>query len=312
MSCRVDTSSLIAGACIVSLYDGLGITGAALRSVTGAGGSGAGLLYNDWDTGDDAKEFRALLVTAPSSGVLTLNEDGSFSLIGAADGSYSLTYRLFVDGADLGTAAAGITVGAAASFTVNAAGQPSSLAFGAATFNVVVQFSVNAPGQASALAYGAAAFVVDGSFVITPAGLPSTLAFGQARMQFDGSYVPDPTNARRLVITIDPRLQGTSLPGSGGPLLQPYPFAPGSHLDIEWDWRPWMDTGDALDSFSVDWDGAAIGTLSGSAEGLGVVRTWLTVPPDAAEGVRGLLLCTVSTFEGRIDVRKYEVMVKQL
>ncbi|MEJ1938144.1 Ig-like domain-containing protein, partial [Nostoc sp. NIES-2111] len=108
MSCRVDTSPLIAGSCVVSLYAGLGVTGSELRATTGAGASGAGLLFNDWDTGDDAKEFRALLVTAPSSGALTLNEDGTFSLTGAADGSYSLTYRLFVDGADLGTASASI------------------------------------------------------------------------------------------------------------------------------------------------------------------------------------------------------------
>lgn len=312
MSCRVDTSPLIAGACVVSAYDGLGITGAALRAATGTGGSGAGVLYNDWDTGDDAKEFRALLVTVPSSGTLTMNEDGSFSLTGAADGSYSLVYRLFVDGVDLGTSTASITVGAATTFTINATGLARSLAYGSAAFNAASVFSIAGVGLASTLTYGAANFAADGTFAIVATGQPSTLTFGQARMVFDGNYVPDPTNARRLVITIDPRVQGTSLPGSGGPLLQPYPFAPGSHLDIEWDWRLWMDTGDALDSFSVDWDGDAIGTLSGSAEGLGVVRTWLTVPPDAAEGSRAQLLCTVQTFEGRIDIRKYELIVKQL
>lgn len=123
MSCRVDTSPLIAGACVVSAYDGLGISGAALRAATGSGGSGAGVLYNDWDAGDDAKEFRALLVTAPSSGALTMNENGSLSLTGAADGSYSLVYRLFVDGADLGTSTAAITIGSASqSFSPNPAG----------------------------------------------------------------------------------------------------------------------------------------------------------------------------------------------
>jgi hypothetical protein len=197
-------------------------------------------------------------------------------------------------------------------FTVTASGLASTAALGAAIFDADASFSVSASGLGSTVAFGSASFAVDGTFAISAPGLPSTLTFGQARLVFDGTYVPDPSNARRLVITIDPRLQGTSLPGSGGPLLQPYPFAPGSHLDIEWDWRPWMDQGDVLDSFSVAWDGDAIGTLSGSAEGLGVVRTWLTVPPDAVEGGRGQLLCTVQTFEGRIDVRKYEVIVKQL
>lgn len=117
MSCRVDTSPLIAGACVVSLYPGLGIDGATMRATTGTGAHGPGLLYNDWDAGDDAKEFRALIETPPAAGTFTPYEDGSFTLAGAADGSYSVVYRLFVDGADLGTATSTITVGSLAVLT---------------------------------------------------------------------------------------------------------------------------------------------------------------------------------------------------
>lgn len=185
MSCRVDTSPLIAGACVVSAYDGLGITGAALRAATASGGSGPGLLYNDWDAGDDAKEFRALLVTAPSAGTLTLNEDGSFSLVGAPDGTYSLTYRLFVDGADLGTATAAITMGAGGSvFSVAAAGIASTLATGSpsAAFSISSTFAASPGGIASTMAFGAPAlsFTVPLTFSLTPIGLASALAFGGA------------------------------------------------------------------------------------------------------------------------------------
>lgn len=92
---------------------GHGVLGSVIRATTATGAHGPGLLYNDWDNAsDDTKEFRALIVTPPASGALFVFEDGSFTLAGAADGSYTLTYRLFVDGADLGTTTATFTVGA--------------------------------------------------------------------------------------------------------------------------------------------------------------------------------------------------------
>lgn len=91
--------------------DGFGVLGSVIRSATGTGAHGPGLLYNDWDSGDDAKQFRALIVSPPSSGTLFVHEDGSFTLTGAIDGSYTLTYRLFVDGVDMGTATASFSIG---------------------------------------------------------------------------------------------------------------------------------------------------------------------------------------------------------
>lgn len=299
---------------VVGLNGAFGVRPGAFST----GGSFANPLLNDVDAGDTTTEFVLVVSSLPGSGTVTLDDYGGFSHTGAADGSYTTTATLYTwaQGGPITQHSTPESIssvfGTATTFTINAAGLASALAFGSATFNPAVQFTLAGSGLASTLAYGAGAFVADGTFAITPVGLSSTLTFGQARLVFEGNYVPDAKNARRLVVTVDPRLQGTSLPGSGGPLLQPYPFAPGSHLDIEWDWRDWMDQGDALDTFSVDWDGDAIGALDGSAEGLGVVRTWLTVPPEAVEGSRALLLCTVSTFEGRIDSRKYELIVKQL
>ena len=53
MSLRVDTVSLISGA-LVCGHRGLGVRGS---QVPASGDAGPGYLYNDWDSGDDAKEF---------------------------------------------------------------------------------------------------------------------------------------------------------------------------------------------------------------------------------------------------------------
>lgn len=108
MSIRVDTSSLIPGAIVVG-NRGLGVLGSVVPST---GTNGAGYLYNDLALPADAdKEVRGLIVTPPSAGTFFAYEDSSFSLTGAPDGTYSFVYRLFVDGADLGTATAEITIG---------------------------------------------------------------------------------------------------------------------------------------------------------------------------------------------------------
>lgn len=206
MSWRSSSAQLVAGKWVSSKHAGHGITGAALRAATGAGGAGAGVLYNDWDAGDDAKEFRALLVTAPAAGVLTMNEDGSFSLTGAADGTYSLTYRLFVDGVDLGVAAAAITVGAAVVFAVSAAGLASTLAYGAPSFARYVDFAVAATGLASAVAFGNPSFSALREFSLAPAGLPSAAAYGVASLSFQ---VPDPGEP----VTVDEAKQAARFDG---------------------------------------------------------------------------------------------------
>jgi len=92
---------------------GLGQTGAYIRANTATGDHGPGYLYNDWDSSaDDPKEFQGLVLTPPVAGSLFAYEDGSFTFSGAPDGTYTFTYRLYVDGVDLGTQTATIIVGA--------------------------------------------------------------------------------------------------------------------------------------------------------------------------------------------------------
>lgn len=91
---------------------GLGQTGAYIRANTATGDHGPGYLYNDWDSSaDDAKEFQGLVLTPPVAGTLFAYEDGSFTFSGAPDGTYTFTYRLYVDGVDLGTQTATIVIG---------------------------------------------------------------------------------------------------------------------------------------------------------------------------------------------------------
>lgn len=108
MSLRIDTTELITGAYVIG-ETGLGVLGSAVPST---GEHGASYLYNDLSLpADNDKEMRGLIVTPPSDGTFYAWEDGSFSLIGAADGEYTFTYRLFVDGVDLGTADVEIFIG---------------------------------------------------------------------------------------------------------------------------------------------------------------------------------------------------------
>lgn len=107
MSWRSDSAQWVTGAWVSSAYPGLGILGSDMRAGTGTGTNGTGILYNDWQAGDDSKEFHALLVTPPS-GTLTLYEDGSFIYAGSTS---SFTYQGFVDGVSYGTGTVTLAIG---------------------------------------------------------------------------------------------------------------------------------------------------------------------------------------------------------
>jgi hypothetical protein len=213
-----------------------------------------------------------------------------------------------------GAAVFGLQIGDASLFSVLAAGRASGLAYGnpSANFTAGSAFSVAAAGLASTLVYGQSTLAFQGPFEVLAAGRPGSVGYGSPLLTWEGAFTPDAAHPRRLVIVPDPRLQGTTLPGSGGAFLQPFPFSPGARLDIEWDWRAWLNGGDRVDSFTVSWVGEPIGTLSGEALGSDVVRTWLTVPDDMAEGTRASALCTVTTAAGRVDNREFELLVRQL
>lgn len=118
MSCRVDTTPLLAGACVVSLYPGHGVRGDAVPST---GTHGPSPVYNDLTLpGDAAKEYRWGITVPPASGTLLVYEDCSYAYTppgSTVDLTVTYTYRLWQDGVDIGTAVETIVIGAGSAGT---------------------------------------------------------------------------------------------------------------------------------------------------------------------------------------------------
>ena len=92
MSIRVYApgSDIVSG--IAVGFRGLGIKGSRIPS---SGEAGPALAYPFIDPVADADaEFQVQVLTWPSAGVLSVNEDGSFTFTDAPDGSYNFTWRL--------------------------------------------------------------------------------------------------------------------------------------------------------------------------------------------------------------------------
>jgi len=171
MSLRVDSSSIIAGS-LVCGDPGLGVLGSLVPST---GDNGAGYLYNDLSLPDDAaKEVRGLIVTPPSAGTFFAYEDSSFEFI-APDGAYSFTYRLFVDGADLGTATASLYVGEA-TVTITATNGAAAASGYQSTISQAATVTC-AIGNAQAAGYTAAVEVGGATTIICSVG--QAVAAGQ-------------------------------------------------------------------------------------------------------------------------------------
>lgn len=116
MSMHFD-SSLIAGAYHFG-NRGLGVLGAEVPST---GTHGPGYIYNDLVLPDDAgKEVRGYITTHDfPANTFVAFEDTGFTVIGAPDGVYHATYRLYVDGADLGTTTFTVTIGGSVSASMD-------------------------------------------------------------------------------------------------------------------------------------------------------------------------------------------------
>lgn len=81
-----------------------GALGSTILLTTGpVDGNPAGILYNDvaTDGSDDAKWFSFYIVTAPASGTLDINPDGTFTFTGPD--ATTFTYQLEVDGVAVGS-----------------------------------------------------------------------------------------------------------------------------------------------------------------------------------------------------------------
>lgn len=170
MTIRVDSSSLIAGKTVVSLYAGHGIPASQIPST---GTSGPGYLFNDIATQGavSTDEMRGEILTWPTAGTLTVNEDSSFSFTGAPSGSYSFTYRGYRNGVSYGD------------FTVN-------LIIGAGIFDAVAAYTV--PSRTFAAQVSAAA----------PAGVSASVSYIVSAPVFSAQAVPVAPSAYSATIAI--------------------------------------------------------------------------------------------------------------
>ena len=177
MSTRVDTVSLIPGACVVGVR-GLGIPAATIRATTATGDHGPGLLYNEWDgPEDDAKELMALVESVSPVGTLFVNEDGSFIWSDLPVGAYTANYQVFADGQPIGSSTATVTV-TPPGFSVQPSGASAQLAYGSPTVQRVAVFTVQPAGQASQLAYGLPVVASQSQFTVQAQGVDRQLAYG--------------------------------------------------------------------------------------------------------------------------------------
>jgi hypothetical protein len=162
MSIRVDSNSLIAGAVVVG-NRGLGVLGS---SVPSTGENGASFLYNDLVLpADNNVEVRGLIATPPSAGSFVAYEDGSFDFVGAPDGVYSFSYRLFADGVDRGVVASSLTVGVVSTVSgVTVSPATPSVAGGATQQFTAAVAGTGSPSQAVAWSTNAGSINSSGLF----------------------------------------------------------------------------------------------------------------------------------------------------
>lgn len=105
----IDTAELIAGALIIG-GTSLGVLGA---DVPAGGTDGPSPLYNDITLPAEAADEFRFVVTASDLPAETLYifDDASFTIIGAPDGAYALTYQAWKNGQSLGTSSITIYIG---------------------------------------------------------------------------------------------------------------------------------------------------------------------------------------------------------
>jgi len=178
MTIRVDSASLISGKTVVSLFAGNGILA---QDIPSTGTSGAGYLYNDIAAQGAAPtdEMRGEILTWPSAGTLTVNEDSSFSFTGAPDGAYTFDYRGFLNGVTYGDFTVTIEIG-----WENTA---STISYDIGEISFAVTAASSAPVIASEISYdiGQIEWAVNSSVIV--AGNSASVAYDIGAIDFNVS-----------------------------------------------------------------------------------------------------------------------------
>lgn len=123
----------------------VGIIASQIISETASGDNGAGLLYDE-ALANAGKQLRVKVTSSPASGSLFVYENGSFELIGASDGSYSLGYQWYSDNVLGGSDVATFTVGAVSGIASGGTGTSTGSGSGGDAVGSAVG-AANAPGE---------------------------------------------------------------------------------------------------------------------------------------------------------------------
>lgn len=187
MSWRSDSTQLIAGRWLSSAYAGHGIQA---QNIPSTGTSGAGYLYNDIAAQGAAPtdEMRGELLTLPSAGVFTPNEDSSASLVGAPDGTYYATYRGYINGAAYGDFTITMIIGGE--------NTTSTISYDIGEISFAVTAASSAPVIASEISYdiGQIEWAVNSSVIV--AGNSASVAYDIGQIDFAvSSSVSAPVNS---------------------------------------------------------------------------------------------------------------------
>lgn len=180
--------------------DGSGILGdyrvGVLASELPSGFDLPGLLNNDVDVGDPAGTlYRVEIITWPSAGVLTVQENGAFSFTGAPDGTYTGATKVYKNSVPAdGTYS--FTIGTSEPTVTSVTVTPST-ATGSTTFSATVN-GTNSPSQAVTWSASAGSITSGGVFT-APAQTSETQV-----ITVTATSVADPTKSGTATVTIDP------------------------------------------------------------------------------------------------------------
>lgn len=188
MSLRIDSTEWISGAMLIGETGG-GVIGSLIPS---SGDNGAGYAYNDLSLpADNTKEICGRITTWPSAGTLTAYEDTSFTFTGAADGTYSFAYQIYVDYAATGSpttvtlTVGGVNATATGALAAASISAPSASAFGAASasgaLGVIVVSAPTASANGTTVGNAVAMGVLAAIDLATPSGAATGGGYGNRR-----------------------------------------------------------------------------------------------------------------------------------
>lgn len=155
----------------------VGLIASQIVSETATGDSGPGLLYDEAlvNTG---KQLRVHITSAPASGSLFAEENGSFTLTGAADGSYTIGYQYYVDNVLAGSDTATVNVVPVNAIAGGGTGTGAGSGTGGAASGVVSAVAGGGTGIATGSWSGGVATGAAGGSAVAPGGSGSSAGSG--------------------------------------------------------------------------------------------------------------------------------------